>query len=305
MRSTFPDYSKPFEPYIRNITQIITNTAPEKIAFVILFGSFARGTWVRDRYSEGNSIYEYASDFDFLVITNAKKKDEQGKEIEDGISAFDLERKITHNIESAAVVRETHRPHFVIEPIDYVNSELEKGRYFFSDIKKEGILLYDSGKFKLSEARVLSENEVREIAKGDYEHWFNGGLSFLDTTYDPMKKDDFVRAAFLLHQATENFYNCALLVITGYKPKTHDLVELNKLCSAQSNDFLIIFPQGTEEQKESFKLLNKSYIDARYNKHFKITKEQLEYLIKRVEGLKDVVEKICKDKIRKFRVQFT
>jgi HEPN domain-containing protein/predicted nucleotidyltransferase len=297
MRSTFPDNSQPFEPYIRNITQIITNTAPEKIAFVILFGSFARGTWVRDRYSEGNSIYEYASDFDFLVITNAKKKDEQGKEIEDGISAFDLERKITHNIESAAVVRETHRPHFVIEPIDYINSELEKGRYFFSDIKKEGILLYDSGKFKLSEARILSENEVREIAKGDYEHWFGRATSFLRDSKNTFEIQDYKSSAFYLHQATEHFYNCALLVLTGYKPKSHHLEDLNKLCATQVNDFLTIFPLATEEQKECFRLLNKAYIDARYNKHFSIKKEQLEYLMKRVEGLKEIVEKICKNKI--------
>ncbi len=297
MRSTFPDNSQPFEPYIRNITQIITNTAPEKIAFVILFGSFARGTWVRDRYSEGNSIYEYASDFDFLVITNAKKKDEQGKEIEDGISAYDLERKILRNIDTAAVVREAHRPHFVIEPIDYVNHELERGQYFFSDSKNEGILLFDSGKLKLSEPRVLSEKELREIAKADYEHWFSGASEFLEGTYFFMEKGALTKAAFLLHQATESLYNCALLVLTGYKPKSHDLVELNKLCSAQSNDFLLIFPQATEEQKESFKLLNKSYIDARYNKHFKITKDQLEYLVKKVEGLKEIVKKICKEKI--------
>ncbi|MES2962169.1 MAG: HEPN domain-containing protein [Pseudomonadota bacterium] len=297
MRSTFPANSQPFESYIRNITQIIINTAPEKIAFVILFGSFARGTWVRDRYSEGNSVYEYASDFDFLVITNAKKKDEQGKEIEDGISAYDLERKILRNIDDAEIARQAHRPHFVIEPIDYVNHELERGQYFFSDIKKEGILLFDSGKLKLSEARVLSEKEVREIAKADYEHWFDRATSFLRDSKNTFQIPDYKSAAFYLHQATEGFYNCALLVLTGYKPKTHDLIDLNKLCSAQSNDFLTIFPLATDEQKESFKVLNKSYVDSRYNKNFIVSKEQLEYLTKRVEGLKETVEKICKNKI--------
>lgn len=254
---------------------------------MILFGSFAKGTWVFDRYSEDNATYTYASDFDFLVVTKERNHKKNG------ISDSELEKQINE----IAYSKYGHNPHFVIEPIDYVNSELEKGRYFFSDIKKEGIMLYDSGDCELADAKVLSEEEVREIARGDYEHWFGRASSFLRDSKNTLELADYKNSAFYLHQATEHFYNCALLVLTNYKPKTHDLIELNKLCSAQSNDFLKIFPQATEDQKESFKLLNKSYIDARYNKHFTITKEQLEYLTKRVEGLREVVEKICEGKI--------
>jgi HEPN domain-containing protein/predicted nucleotidyltransferase len=293
MKSTFPEKSKEHESSIKEIAKIIVNAAKDKIAFVILFGSFARGTWVRDRYSEDNAVYEYASDYDFLVIKKSKKKDDKEK----GISDFELERKIKREIELATIVRDRHNPHFVIEPLDYVNSELEKGRYFFSDIKKEGILLYDSGEFQLSEPRILSKEEVREIAEEDYEHWFGKAEDFLlkfKTLFDVQK---FNSAAFDLHQAAESLYNCALLVLTGYKPKSHDLCQLSKLASAQYNQFLTIFPTATEEQKECFKLLNKAYIDARYNKHFKITKEQLIYLVSRIDLLKEVVKEVCKDRI--------
>jgi HEPN domain-containing protein/predicted nucleotidyltransferase len=295
MKLILPEKSKPYEQHIRKVCDIIVNTARDKIAFVILFGSFARGTWVRDRYSEGNAVYEYASDFDFLIITNAKKK-ENGKENANGISAFDLERKIKNEIEQNSI-RYAHKEHLVIEPIDYVNSELEKGRYFFSDIKKEGILLYDSGQFFLAEARILSEDEVREIAKVDYDHWFKSAEVFLAQCENAFKISEFKNAAFQLHQATEHFYNCTLLVLTGYKPKTHDLIELNKLCATQANDFLTIFSFANEEQKECFKLLNKAYIDARYNKHYLITKEQLGYLVGRVEKLKEVVARVCGERV--------
>lgn len=287
MKTTFPTRSKDFEETIRQIANKIIEISSDKIAFIILFGSFAKGTWVFDRYSEDNAVYTYASDYDFLVVTKERNNKKHG------ISDSDFEKKISE----IAYSKYGHNPHFVIEPIDYVNSELEKGRYFFSDIKKEGIMLYDSGEFELADAKVLSEAEVREIARGDYEHWFGGASDFLKGVHFYIEENALTKAAFSLHQATESFYNCALLVLTNYKPKTHNLVELNKLCCAQSNDFLAIFPQATEDQKESFKLLNKSYIDARYNKHFTITKEQLEYLTKRVEGLKGVVEKICKEKI--------
>ena len=36
---------------------------------VILFGSFARGDWVHDIYKEDHITYEYASDYDLLIIT--------------------------------------------------------------------------------------------------------------------------------------------------------------------------------------------------------------------------------------------
>jgi HEPN domain-containing protein len=185
----------------------------------------------------------------------------------------------------------------VIESIDYINSELEKGKYFFSDIKKEGILLYDSGDFKLAESKELSGEEKRKIAAEDYEHWFGKAEDFLlkfKTLFDVQK---FNSAAFDLHQATESLYNCTLLTLGGYKPKSHDLIELNKLCCVHSHDFLTTFPTATKEQQDCFNLLQKAYIDARYNKSYVITKDQLEYLIGRVEKLKGLVERVCRDKI--------
>ncbi|MES2962036.1 MAG: HEPN domain-containing protein [Pseudomonadota bacterium] len=295
MKSTFPEKSKEHESRIKEISEIIVNAAKDKIAFVILFGSFARGSWVFDRYSEDGVLYEYASDYDFLVITKTGKQANSS-------CAFDLERKILNEIEKSTSIREKHHTHIIIEPITRVNDDLEKSQYFFSDIKKEGILLYDSGEFELSEAGNLDEEERRKIAKADYEHWIGNVSTRLEDFYSNFKKSDegqkyLCKAAFELHQATESLYNCALLTLTSYKPKSHDLKELNKLCSIQSNDFLTIFPQATEEQKQCFKLLQKAYIDARYNKNYNITKEQLNYLISRVEKLKRLVEEVCKNKI--------
>jgi predicted nucleotidyltransferase len=87
MKTSIPAKSKDHEARIREISEIIVNASKDKIAFVILFGSFARGNWIRDRYLESGITYEYASDYDFLVITKTGKQ-------ANGSSAFDLERKI-------------------------------------------------------------------------------------------------------------------------------------------------------------------------------------------------------------------
>lgn len=291
MNSNFPAKSQEHEARIKEISEIIVNAAKDKIAFVILFGSFARGTWIRDRYVEGGVLYEYASDYDFLVITKTGKQAGSS-------AAFDLERKIKKGIENSSPIREAHRAHFIIEPIDRVNDELEKSQYFFSDIKKEGIVLYNSGEFELSTPKDLNKEERRVIAKADYDHWIKKGEEFFEFCKIALEKGYLCKGAFELHQATESFYNCALLTLTSYKPKSHNLEELNQLCSAQSNDFLNIFPHATLEQKECFKLLQKAYIDARYNKNFKITKDQLSYLINRVSGLQKIVQNICGERIQ-------
>src|SRR3569833_759430 len=51
---------------ILQITDIIKEVViPEKI---ILFGSYATGTWVKDEYFENGIRYSYISDYDFLVV---------------------------------------------------------------------------------------------------------------------------------------------------------------------------------------------------------------------------------------------
>jgi predicted nucleotidyltransferase/HEPN domain-containing protein len=291
MKTTFPEKSKDHEEKIRQISDIIVSCGKDKIAFVILFGSFARGTWVFDRYSEGMILYQYASDYDFLIITKTGK---QATDLESGSASRLLNRELQGN---NIFNKYGHNPHFVIESIDYINSELEKGKYFFSDIKKEGITLYNSGEFELAEPKELNDEEKRQIAREDYQHWMEKSEGFFSGCKNFSQNNDFALSAFMLHQTTESLYNCTLLTLGGYKPKSHDLIELNKLCCVHSQDFLTTFPTATKEQQDCFNLLQKAYIDARYNKSYVITKEQLEYLIGRVEKLKGLVDGVCKEKI--------
>ena len=94
---------------------------------IILFGSYARGQWVEDTYTEGHITYEYISDFDILVLTRLKK------------TADNL--IIRHKAIKTPVS-------VIYHSVGQVNYRLKEGRYFFSDIKKEGLLLYDSGQIQ-------------------------------------------------------------------------------------------------------------------------------------------------------------
>ncbi|BDU59883.1 hypothetical protein FLA4_02930 [Candidatus Rickettsia kotlanii] len=49
---------------------------------------------------------------------------------------------------------------------------------FLYRYKKEGILLYNSGEFILSEAKDLPWSEMKDIAKDYYAYWFGRGKGF-------------------------------------------------------------------------------------------------------------------------------
>ncbi len=288
MKTTLPKNSLIIKERLDAIVQEILAAARDQVAMIILFGSYAKGTWVRDWYVEGHITYSYESDLDILVVTKSPKYR--------GLKGASFESDLTKRLERKGLRGKTFGAPwvtFVVEPIKYLNQQLEKSQYFFSDIKKEGILLYDSGEFTLAEPKDLNWKERRQIAKDDFAQWIPRAIGFIKAT-NYMLQDNYLNlAAFQLHQATESFYSAILLVFTGYKPKLHDIEKLGSLASNYSDELLKIFPRDTKEQEEKFILLKLAYTEARYNKNYKITEEQLVYLIKRVEKLKSVTEEIC------------
>jgi predicted transcriptional regulator len=89
-------------------------------------------------------------------------------------------------------------------------------------------------------------------------------------------------------------------VFTTYRPKLHDIKKLGKLAAAHDPKLITVFPKGTDEQIRLFNLLKSAYIDSRYNKNFSITREELEWLAKRVSKLQKFTASICRKKIKSY-----
>lgn len=280
--SHLPKYKK---NELKAIVRIIREVAEPEM--IILFGSYAKGTWVEDSYLEGHITYEYKSDYDLLIVFEDAKK----------AANIGLKNKIERAIRESGEV-ET-RISIIMHSVQFLNKKISIGSYFFTDIKKEGIMLYSSKRHRLSRTKKLNEEERKKHALEDFEHWFESGSEFYEGFEFYFNKAYFKNAAFLLHQAAERFYMAILLVFTGYKPKTHDIEELGKQASNLDSRFSIVFSKNTKEQQRLFDLLQKAYIDARYKKDYVIIKEELEYLANCVETLKRLTEQVCKEKIGK------
>jgi predicted nucleotidyltransferase/HEPN domain-containing protein len=269
---------------LTTIVQIIREVADPEM--IILFGSYARGSWVEDKYDETN--FRYQSDFDILVIVETRSESTQAK----------LEREIEDRLEQEASL--VTPISIILHDIEFLNRRLSKAQYFFSDLKKEGICLYDSGKFQLKEPKELSNEERQRLAQEDFDYWFSNANEFAIDFKNAFERNSYNQAAFLLHQTTERLYTGILLTFTRYKPNTHDLLILRKITNTVNETFSKIFPLDTPENKHLFKLLRKAYVDARYKRSYVITEEELSYLAKQVDALQVLGKKLCLEKIVSF-----
>jgi predicted nucleotidyltransferase/HEPN domain-containing protein len=271
---------------LARIVSIIRETVPQA-EMIILFGSYARGDAVEDVTKEGHTTYEYSSDFDILVIVKSK--------------ALADNTDLWYELEDEARKLPVQTPVKIIaHEINFVNKKLEKGQYFFSDIKKEGITLYDSKNFQLAEAKTLSPKERLAQAQADFKQWLESAKGFYSLYESSMEKVLYKHAAFNLHQAAECFYGTVLLVYTNYKPKTHDLDTLRRLAANHDPAFFTVFPLRTELERKRFDLLRQAYVGARYHEDYKITPQELKYLSRCVELLRDQTQTSCERKMESF-----
>lgn len=286
MKTTLSHLPDDKQEELKTLTKIIVEKVPAEM--VILFGSHARGDWVED-FQEN---YEYVSDYDILVITKDRKS------AKDGEKWWELNKYINGNDEHTRVTIIQHS-------IGFVNDKIERNEYFFIDILKDGIVLFDSAKFKLAEPKNMNPEERQKKAKEQFEPWFKSANHFLEGFEIFFQKGDndldyYKKAAFELHQATERYYSAILLVFTDYKPKIHDIEKLGNQAEKLHSAFGTVFPKNTPEEKRLFELLQKAYIDSRYNMNYKIEKEELQYLSDRVKLLRDLTERICNERIAQF-----
>lgn len=268
------------------VSLICEQDSPEMI---ILFGSYARGTWVEDKFDEAH--FRYQSDFDILVVMETDSEHAQVK----------IERKLEDAIEQAQNIQTPVS--LIVHDVAFINRRLKKAQYFFSDIKREGVLLYDSGRFTLNEPKAIHPKERQKLAQENFEYYFEKADEFYRGFGFFMQEGSYNTAAFNLHQTTERLYSGILLVFTHYKPATHDIGLLRKLVSTVSKPLGVALPREAPEDKQRFKLLQKAYVDARYKRNYSITRDELEILSRQVKQLRELGERICRDTIASLYIE--
>ncbi len=256
---------------------------------IILYGSYATGKYVEfDTRIDFGIRTTYMSDYDILVVTDKAKDKEVGQRLDN------IEEIYYKNPEKQTPVQ------FINDDIKKLNKDLSDGRYFYTQLKEEGVVLYNTGKYKLVRRRKLRYDEIKAQAEEYFEEKFKEANEFLVDATNAYNRENYKRASFYLHQACENLFYAVRLVFTLENGKQHNLSKLLASVRKYSDEFEKIFPRKTDEEKRLFTLLKSAYVEARYNPKFQVTKEDIDALIPIVERLFELVKRICEDRIKEY-----
>ncbi len=247
-----------------------------QILKVILFGSYARGDWVDD------PVGGYVSDYDILVVVN---HDELADVQSYWTKADDrLTAEVTIHKRISAPVN------FIVHSLYDVNKKLRRGRPFFIDIVRDGIALYEAQNHPFEQSQKLSPAEALKEAEGYVDEWLGSADRRFELARLAADKGFHKEAAFDLHQTTERLYHGYLLAQTLYSPKSHRLGFLRSQCEQADERLKDAWPRAARFEQRCFELLRRAYVDARYSPHYKITNDELEWLIRRVAVLQGLVQ---------------
>lgn len=256
-----------------------------RILKVILYGSYARGGWV----DEPHTAKGYQSDFDLLIVVNHRKLSDR---VEFWSAAEDrLNREL-------AITKTLRTPvNFIVHTLEEVNDGLREGRYFFIDIARDGIALYQSDGSELPEPQPKTPAQALAMAQEYLDEWLPSARSFQRGFGYALKDGDLKKAAFDLHQAAERLYHCVLLVCTFYTPHVHNLGFLRTQAERIDMRLVDVWPREAKVDRARFEKLKEAYVKARYSKHYRISEDELAWLGERVAALGQVVELICRERI--------
>ncbi|MBB3319991.1 MULTISPECIES: HEPN domain-containing protein [unclassified Rhizobium] len=253
-----------------------------KILMVLLYGSYARGDWVEDHLSG------YRSDYDLLIVVNSNSFAEE-QELWEGIEEQLLKEQIAHRIETPVVP--------IIHTLADVNDQLSRGRPFFVDIARDGVVLYQQPGHSLAQPKPLTAEEQHYEASQYFNEWFELARHSVKLAETSMADGVPRHAAFNLHQATEKSYHSILLTLTLYSPKSHRLKVLRSQAEGIDLRLVEAWPRDSRFSRRCFELLARAYVEARYSSKYTITNEELAWLVERVKVLQTRVETICRERL--------
>jgi len=262
---------------------------------LVLFGSFAKGTWFEDSRSGR------ASDVDLLAIVSHEALTEMSAfwgEVEDRLYTDPLVKRDVS---------------IIVHTLQDVNRQLKDGQYFFSEIIQQGILLFEdpepdrngNPKNLLAKPGMPDPAQTYLSAREFHKRWKASSEQALYLARVSMSKGEEWnnQSAFLLHQATENAYRMFLLTVTLYAPGTHHLGKLRNIARTIDERLDEVWGPPQKPYKRYFELLRRAYVEARYSPSYATTQEILTWQADRIDQLIAIASTLCVERLERLQAE--
>ncbi|MFA5963743.1 MAG: HEPN domain-containing protein [Sphingomonas sp.] len=261
-----------------------------KVLKVILFGSYARDDWV-DEPENG-----YQSDFDLLVIVNHA----------DLTDVADYWYIAEDRIQRDQTIG--RQVNIIVHSLDEVNNALRRGEYFWTDIARDGIALYELPQHSLATPAALTPVDAYAMSREYFDSWFPETGRRLEAFQFEFEKASVdigwaKGAAFALHQSAERLFGCYLLTRSLYFPRSHNIKFLRSLAEDKEPRLVVAWPRATKQDRRRFELLKRAYVEARYSPNYTIEMADLEALAVAVRALRAIVETVCLERLEVLKAE--
>lgn len=250
---------------------------------IILFGSYARNDWV-DEPDNG-----YLSDFDLLIIVSHPKL----TDIAD--YWWEAENRILRDPSVGRIVN------IIVHDLAEVNQALGRGEYFWTDIARDGVMLYELPGHPLAVPKPMTSRDALQMAERYFAHWMPKIVDSLEIAQFCIAAGKRNDAAYNLHQAVERAYICFLLVHTFYFPRSHNIKFLRSLAEDVDKRLVETWPREQRIDKRRFETLKRAYVEARYSDQYDVSVEDLDALASCARRLRDLVSETCEERLATLR----
>lgn len=250
-----------------------------KILRLILHGPYATGAWVDDPAGI------YFADYEMLAVVSSDRLADVGE------FWLECERRLLFATTNREHLRTPVR--LTVQSLAGIDRQVEQGDRYFQRVLEEGVVLHDTLGLLRREHVAAPNGDVAAEATFHLEEGLALVDEFLGSAKLSFAKGWRRKAAFDLHQATERLYNIVLLVLVGRTPHTHNIVQLRRLAEGATNRLSDVWPAETKEDRRCFELLRSAYNKARYNRHYRVSEDELRWMLDQVEYLYDLTEEVC------------
>lgn len=148
------------------------------------------------------------------------------------------------------------------------------------------------------EPTILKNNEQdsRELELR-YQEGLNRYQAFIAGAELFRIRKEYRLSMFMLHQAAEQGLSAILKIGMGYYCCTHSIDRLFRYARFVCPKIDFVFPKDTETEKRQFGLLQRAYVDSRYNSEYVVNYKDLDIITSRVRSLYEILEKWGKEKV--------
>jgi HEPN domain-containing protein len=265
---------------LRDLVKRITDHY--KTEQIICFGSVKEAKSIHSCFME-DSDKENLHYFLLMITTETTRIEHQVQDFVNGI------------IQDASVTILAHG-------METVANALKQGSRFFTTVCRDGFYLYSSnGPNLLMGCPPLNPITTHLKAEKHYHHRYGMALGFMEAADNCFEKGYFNNTVFMLHQAVEQSCIAMIRVFMAYRSDIHNLSRLLKLCLCFSSEPQNVFSTNTAEEQRLFRLLEKSYSDARYRDGYKVDDTDAKMLLAKVSAFIELTERLCLERLSEYR----